>query len=197
MKKGLKCGLIAGTLACAFAFTTPMLVGCGDDDQKIKDLESQVTTLTAEKNTLTSEKATLTTEKTNLTNQVSSLTNEKTSLENENALMSKYLGVLSMEIGSQVSATVANNTEVIFIVPTSVYDGDITFVSESNLKIKLQVVQAEAENGFVNYDSGDNKLYDANDNVTLGAGVYKATISNLNTNATLTLRVKSIHAPSN
>ncbi len=33
MKKGLKAGLLAGTLACAFAFTTPMLVGCGDDDK--------------------------------------------------------------------------------------------------------------------------------------------------------------------
>ncbi len=52
MKMKFKRGIVAGALACAFAFTTPMLVGCSANDQKVKDLESQVTTLTTEKQDL-------------------------------------------------------------------------------------------------------------------------------------------------
>ena len=85
MKK-IRIGLVAGVLACAFAFTTPMLVGCGDD-QKIKDLETQITTLKDENTALKADKIQLINEKNELADENDELADDNSGLLAANATL--------------------------------------------------------------------------------------------------------------
>ncbi len=57
MNKKTKVGLITGALAMAIC-ATPVLAGCGGDEEKIKDLNSQIETLQSQNETLTTERNT-------------------------------------------------------------------------------------------------------------------------------------------